>query len=192
MAQFARIPSTLTASEFIATDQCRFGNAWRYELIDGVIVGHAAPSPTHGVILANLVAALKSRLKNHAEACRVEAGSAATPERQHRDTARIPDALVRCKGLPRVTFEVVSPSELQRLKDRDGKRQDVKDVAGVVGIVEIYQHTVAAHLHAKTASGVWSFTPINGADKTLDLASLGISIPLTELYEGAMPDEEAP
>lgn len=191
MANVALVPNAMTADDFVRADQSDFGSAWRYELVGGVVVSHAAPSPTHGVILANLVAALKVRLKDHAEGCRVEAGTAATPDREQRDTARIPDALVRCHGLPRVTFEVVSPSELQKLRDRDNKRQDVKEVAGVVEIVEIYQHTMAAHVHSKTGTGIWSFNPVNGPDKTLDLASIGISIPLPELYEGVTPDEEA-
>ena len=189
MAHVARVPSTMTADEFVTTDQSCFGNDWRYELVDGVIVGHAAPSPTHAVILVNLVAALKSRLREHADGCRVEAGSAATPEREQRSTARIPDAMVRCRGLPRVTFEVVSPSELQKLRDRDNKRQDVKDVEGVVEIVEIYQHTMAAHIHRRTESGVWSFTPVNGPDQALELTSIGVSVPLLELYEDVVPEE---
>ena len=43
-----------TAERFLTTDQHEFGDAWRYELIDGRIVAHAAPSPEHGAILAGL------------------------------------------------------------------------------------------------------------------------------------------
>jgi hypothetical protein len=34
-----------TAEEFLRTDQSVFGDAWRYELIDGEVVAHAAPRP---------------------------------------------------------------------------------------------------------------------------------------------------
>jgi hypothetical protein len=40
----------VTAETFLQTGQHNFGNAWRYGLIDGEIVAHAAPSPDHGVI----------------------------------------------------------------------------------------------------------------------------------------------
>ena len=73
---------------------------------------------------------------------------------------------------------------------RDKKRQDVKQVEGVVQIVEIYQHTMAAHLHSKTESGVWELAPNSGPDAILAMPSLGISMPLIDLYEDAMPPDE--
>jgi hypothetical protein len=38
-------PKSRAAEEFLRTDQREFGDAWRYELVDGRIVGHAAPTP---------------------------------------------------------------------------------------------------------------------------------------------------
>jgi Uma2 family endonuclease len=101
----------LTADEFLETDQREFGDAWRYELVDGRIVAHAAPRPDHGAILSLLNAALVSRLRGRRDGCRAESGSGAVPKRQQRNTARIPDAMIRCGEHPRVVFEVVSPSE---------------------------------------------------------------------------------
>jgi hypothetical protein len=50
----ARNFAGMTAAEFLATDQAEFGDAWRYELDEGVIVAQTAPSPEHGVILSML------------------------------------------------------------------------------------------------------------------------------------------
>ena len=50
----ARNSQFLDADAFLRTDQSTFGNAWRYELVHGAIVAHAAPSTEHGVILSNL------------------------------------------------------------------------------------------------------------------------------------------
>jgi hypothetical protein len=190
MAHIARVPTTMTADEFIETDQCEFGDAWRYDLVDGVIEAHAAPSDKHALMLSNLIAALHGRLKSHEEGCRVETGGAVIPARKIRNTARIPDALARCKGLPRVTFEIVSPSELRHVKQRDKKREDVKQVEGVVQIIEIYQHTMAAHVHNRIAAGIWEFISVSGKEAGLDMPSLGISIPLIDLYEDVMPADE--
>lgn len=41
-----------TAEAFLIAEQESFGPAWRYELVDGRIVGHAAPTPAHGAILS--------------------------------------------------------------------------------------------------------------------------------------------
>jgi Uma2 family endonuclease len=108
----ARHSPYLDADAFLRTDQSEFGSAWRYELVRGTIVAHAAPSPEHGVIIGNLAREVGNRLRGHSE-CRLEVGSGAVPQYEQRDTARIPDSMIRCGTLPRVLFKVVSPSELQ-------------------------------------------------------------------------------
>lgn len=52
---------TWTAPEFLATDQHLFGDAWRYELVDGRVVAHAAPSPGYGAILSGWLRRLRAR-----------------------------------------------------------------------------------------------------------------------------------
>ena len=113
MTYVARIPSDLSADQFLETDQRAFGDAWRYELVDGTIVAQSAPSPRHGAILAGLMAALGARLKGRPNGCVPETGSGAVAAREQRNTARIPDALVRCGDHPRVTFEIIFFSELR-------------------------------------------------------------------------------
>lgn len=178
-----------SAEEFLRTDQHELGDAWRYELVDGVIVGHAAPSPDHAAILAGLIAALASRLRGMPERCRPETGSGAAPKSQQRPTARIPDATIRCGALPRVLFEVVSPSELRAWRARDRKRLDLQDVEGVAEIVELYQDEMAAHVYRRGPGGGWSFEAVGGAGAVLNLPSVGIVVPLAEIYEFVdMPD----
>ena len=133
MKPWTQQPATvafLDADAFLRTDQLAFGNAWRYELVRGTIVAHAAPSPEHAVILSNLAGELYNRLRGHPE-CRSEIGSGAVPQYEQRDTARIPDATIRCGKLPRVLFEVISPSELQHKRQWDQKRSDLQAVEGV-------------------------------------------------------------
>ena len=153
---------TLTADEFLAIDQRTFGAAWRYELVDGTIVAHAAPSPDHGAILTTLGAALLSRLRGRQDGCRPETGSAAAPKRQQRNTARIPDAMIRCGEHPRVVFEIVSSSELRDWKARNRKRRDEQDTDGVEEIVELYQEDAAAHVYRRETNGTWSFDAVDG------------------------------
>jgi Uma2 family endonuclease len=180
-----------TAEAFLAADQHDFGPAWRYELVDGQIVAHAAPSPEHAAILAALGGALTARLRGHSGGYRPEIGSGAAPRLQQRATARIPDATIRCGNLPRVLFEVISPSELQSWRARDRQRRDLQEVEGVTEIVEIYQDELAVHLYRREAEGTWSFDAIGGAGATLVLQSVDVAIPLAEIYEFAMPEESA-
>lgn len=172
-----------TAEEFLRTDQHEFGDAWRYELVDGGIVAHAASSPDHAAILAGLGGGLSSRLQGMPHGCRPEAGSGATPRQQQRATARIPDAMVRCGDLPRIVFDVVSPSELWPGRVRDRRRQHLQDVEGVQEIVEIYQEEPAIHIYRRLDGDEWLFSAVNELDTTLELRSIGLEIPLSEIYQ---------
>lgn len=169
------------ADAFLRTDQSTFGNAWRYELVRGRIVAHAAPSPEHGVILGNLAREIGNRLRGHPE-CRPEVGSGAASQYERRDTARIPDATIRCGKLPRVLFEVISPSELRHKRDWDQKRSDLQAVEGVLEIIEIFQDEMLVHAYRRQGA-VWTVESIAGAEAEVPLPSVGIAVPLAALYE---------
>jgi Uma2 family endonuclease len=173
-----------TADEFLATDQHEFGPAWRYELVSGVIVAHAAPTPDHGAIAFNLADILRNGLREHPAGCRGEVGSGTVPKRERRNTARIPDVTIRCGEDPRVVFEVISSSELRHWRQRDQKRHDLQEVEGVAEIVELYQDEPAIQVYRRAQDGSWSFEAIGGLMASLRLESVGLDLPLAEIYEG--------
>jgi Uma2 family endonuclease len=178
-----------TAERFLITDQHEFGDAWRYELVDGRIVAHAAPSPEHGAILAGLTGALVNRLRGNPDGCRPESGSGAVPRSAQRATARIPDVLIRCGENPRVMFEVISPSELRNWSERDAKRGDLQAVEGAEEIVELYQSERACHVYRRRPDGSWSFEAQGGPEAILRLLSVGLEVPLAEIYAFAEMSE---
>ena len=171
-----------TADEFIVQDQHDFGDAWRYELVDGQILVHAAPAPEHGAILTGLGGALINRMSAMPRGCRPETGSAATPRSAQRNTARIPDLVIRCGEHPKVSFEVVSPSEIRDWRGRDLKRQHMQAVEGMQEIVELFQEDYAVHVYRLSPEGAWTFEALGGAEAILHLQSVGLSIPLAEIY----------
>jgi Uma2 family endonuclease len=189
MAHLCPIQSGLKADEFQSTDQRAFGDAWRYELTDGEIVGVAAASPAHARILAGLMRALGNRFSGSRTGCYPEAGSGAVPERKQRNTARIPDAMIRCGELPRTICENISPSELKDWQAREKKRRDIQDVEGVVEIVDIYQQQLAIPIYRKGTDATWAFQSEGGREAVLELFATGerLCIPLSEIYEFAMP-----
>ena len=180
-----------TADEFVAKGQSSFGDAWRYELVDGQILAHDAPEPDHGAILSVLGAALVNRLKGRPDGCRPETGSAAIPKTLKRNTARIPDIMIRCGDHPRVSFEVISPSELRDWRGRDRKRRDMQAVEGVQEMVELSQEDFAAHVYRLTSNG-WMFEALSGPDAVIRLTSVDLEIPLAEIYQFVDIAESAP
>lgn len=186
----ARDTQFLDADVFLETDQHAFGRAWRYELVRGRIVAHAAPNPDHGAILSNLTGEIHPRLRGHPD-CRSEVGSGAVPRYERRDTARIPDAMIRCGKLPRVVFEVISPWELQHKRDWDQKRADLQAVEGVQEIIEIFQDEILLHAYRRRGTE-WTFESIAGAEAALTLPSVGITVPLASIYERVLPAPEEP
>jgi len=178
----------MAVAEFLRTDQAAFGTAWRYDLLDGEPVAHAAPTPEHGAIIANLAGALKRALQGRRDG-RPEAGSAIIPAGRTADRARIPDLTIRCGRQPRVAVEVVSPSE--RRDERDAKRRDLMAVEGLQEIVEITPDEPAIDLYRR-AGDLWAFTALNGVEAVLGLESLGLTVALADIYDGVLPDADLP
>ena len=78
-------------------------------------------------------------------------------------------------------FEVLSPSELKRWRERDRKRLDEQDISGVEEIIEIYQSEPAIHIYRR-GKGHWAFEPVGGLEAMLELRSADLTIPLAEIY----------
>jgi Uma2 family endonuclease len=172
--------ANLTADEFLAMDQRAFGDAWRYEMIDGRIVAQAAPNPDHGAILAGLTGALVTRLRGRRD-CRPENGSGAVPKSQQRNTARIPDAMVRCGQNPRVVFEIALPSDLVHPKTWTRRLRDLQAVEGVQEMVVIDQDGSATlYRHVGDA---WTYELIDRLDTSIRLDSVDLDLPMAEIYE---------
>jgi Uma2 family endonuclease len=186
-----------TADEFVTTDQYEFGPLWRYELVDGRVIGHAAPSPDHAAIIAGLSMCLGRLLAGRPNGCRPEVGSAATSRSEQRITARIPDVTIRCGDHPVVFFEVVSPSEIRDWRGRDRKRQHLQAVHGVREIFELFQDDYAVHAYRSAAepdpggAQTWTFEAIGGPDSVLRIDILGLELPLAEIYAFAdVPEQD--
>lgn len=182
MAAGIRAPDLkrMTIEQFLAWDS---GDDLRYELVDGWPVAQSASSRCHGRMEVNVGAGLKSRLKAAGRPCVVESGSALRIDQ--RWTVRAPDLLVRCGPDRRMAetavlaVEILSPSNSA---SEMGQKRDDYASAGIQQILELDQDEANARLW-RADGDRWIVETIRGPDGVITLDSIGITIPMAEIYE---------
>jgi len=176
----------MTVEEFYAFTDTR-PDEEKWELIDGEPILNAAPSQIHQLIIRNVIVALTIRERE------LNAPWMVLPELGVRvsDRARPePDVLVipvhhrsldpgkRDVSAVIVAFEVLSPSTEGR--DLRWKRSAYTSLASLTDYIVIAQDAVAVTVFARDEN--FAERRIRSIDRTIELRSLGISLPVAEIY----------
>jgi Uma2 family endonuclease len=175
----------MTLEEFLVWDD---GTHTRYELISGVPVAMAPSAEAHGELASLLGRQLENALV-HRRPCRsrMEAG-VLHPERS--DTFFVADVAVTCTPRdprrqyvqePILLVEILSPSTERH--DRKIKVPVYQRIPSVQEILLVDSDSRYAEIHRRQGEQ-WVIQIINKPDGTIQLASVGIEILMTELYEG--------
>jgi Uma2 family endonuclease len=183
MAELAIKPMTL--DEFLHWDD---GTETHYELIGGFPLAMAPPAEARRILAMRLGsridAALASRRPCNAQ---VEAG-VVWPDRA--DTYFEADIAATCEGNepgrqaikdPFVIVEILSPSTERH--DRRVKLPAYRQIATVQEIVLIASDGLYAELHRRSG-GQWITEILRAREAAIALTSVGIEIPMSDLYEG--------
>ena len=165
---------------------------YKSEFHDGEIFAMAGGSPEHSLIVLNLLAELRQRLK----------GKICTP---YESNLRIkvpatglvtyPDASVFCKKLefdpkdkrqqtainPTIVFEVLSKST--ESYDRGKKAENYRQLESLKAYVLISQTSPHIEIYERHGDGFWFLTEAKGLDQELAIKGLGIQLPLAEVYD---------
>jgi Uma2 family endonuclease len=176
----------MSVEEFLVWDS---GDDLRYELVEGVVIAQSAPARPHGRLVANFSYSLASRLRAAKRPCAPEAGSVLRIDR--RWTVRAPDLLVRCGAsardadTPVLAIEVLSPSNSASEMAR--KRDDYA-LVGIMEVLEVEQDLPEIRVYRREGDR-WVIETARGLDGVLALSSLGLEMPLAELYADVLPDD---
>lgn len=178
----------MTVSEFLSWE---VSQPEKWELVDGHPVLRrtrlmAGGTVHHAVLAANIIAALKPRLRGGPCA---PIGSDVRVENP-RGVVRYPDVTVDCgrRGpgelllhSPRVIFEVLSPSNTfsQQLR----LLEDYQAIESVMHIVFVSQTEALAHAWTRAGAG-WARSDHEGLEAIIRLENIGCELPLAEVYEG--------
>ena len=160
----------------------------RYELVGGFPLKlMAGASNAHDDIVVNLVGELRARLRGGP--CRpfTADGSVETFPGQ----IRRPDAGVDCgrrdpndrkAAEPRLVAEVLSPST--RDFDAFRKLEEYKTVSSITYVLLVEPNAPEVAMWSRTTDGTWEVSRIEGLENTVELPTFGVSLPMSEIYDG--------
>jgi Uma2 family endonuclease len=184
--------STLSASEGLVTvEEYLAGEPFadvKHEYLGGVIYAMAGASEAHNIIAMNLYVALGTRLRG--KPCQAFGSDMKVKLRPPGDTYfYYPDAMIACdptdsghgwRERPAVLFEIIS-EDTRRIDERE-KRLAYRQLSSLTAYVRIEQ-TQAEIVVESRIGDTWKTERLVGVDAVLHLPSVGIELPLAELYE---------
>jgi len=165
----------------------------RHEYHDGEILAMAGGSPDHSFISANLVGELRNALKG--KPCRVgesnlRIGIPGVSRYVY------PDAAIICGPLlydprdterqtivnPKVIIEVLSPST--EGYDRGDKFAQYREIESFAEYILVSQDRANVESLLRQSDGAWSILAFSDRAGMAQIRSLGLKIPLSEIYAG--------
>ncbi len=181
----------MSLDEFLVWED---GTDTRYELIGGFPMAMAPGFEGHRVLATRLVVRLEAALAGR-RPCNAQAEAGILhPDRA--DTFFVADVGVTCAPYearrqymhdPILLVEVLSPSTERH--DRRVKIPAYQRIGSVREILLVDSTGRYAELHRRQGDQ-WMFQIIRGAEGTIPLASVGIEIAMSELYDGLIfPDD---
>jgi len=174
----------LTFDEYIALER-QVGT--KFEYYHGEVFAMAGGSPVHSIIEGNLIAALIPRLAG--SGCRTYTSSLrilieASGLYTYPNLSIVCGALSLGPGMSatnaKVIFEVLSPST--RRYDRVGKFEHYRQILTIEEYVLVEQDGYSIDRRRKLPNGEWEFSSFQGEDAVLELTSVNLSLPLSEIY----------
>ena len=186
-------PPSPTLADYFAAEHA---SPVRHEFRDGRILAMAGASEHHLLITGNAYAELRTRLKG--TPCRAYVNELRVFSSRRQSGYCYPDVTIVCgpsehdaasaaAGLPtivnpRLIVEVLSPSTAA--DDRGDKFDGYRDIPTFEQYVLVAHDRPYVQTFTRQAGGGWLMFPYFGLDAVVPLSSLGVELPLAEVYAG--------
>lgn len=167
----------------------------RHEYIDGEVYGMAGANDRHMTVTGNVYMALRLHLRGspcHTFAMDVRLNAATS------NAYFYPDVMVTChpddhasrlaKSHPVLIVEVASPSTAAH--DLGAKFAHYRLIDALREYVVVDVDRLSADVYRRSEQGDWTFHPSQG-DQPVTLASVGLELPMAELFADLPPAEES-
>jgi Uma2 family endonuclease len=176
----------VTEEQYLAMDR---GAEFRSEFLDGEIIAMSGGSPNHSRLKLNLGGEVRAALRG--TSC--EAFDSDLRVRVSSSVYVYPDLTVVCGKLllaeprrdallnPKVIFEVLSPSTEHR--DRGLKLRRYREIESLTDYILVAQDQIGIEQYTRGDANTWTLRDYQRADDTLRIASIGVSVALSAIYE---------
>lgn len=175
----------ITPEEYLRIERAA---EFKSEYFAGEMFAMAGGSARHSLLKANVVGELRSQLKGR-------------PCKVYDSDLRVlvlatglftyPDATVVCEPLethdgdnatnPTLLVEVLSDSTENY--DRTIKFDHYRKIPSLKEVLFVSQEQPIVELFSRDADGSWKLTDARGLDASIELSSIGVSVPLSEFYD---------
>lgn len=181
MTKLAETP--MSVEEFLLWQD---GQEQAHELVNGCIMPMEPQVRVHCEIIGNALVAIR-RLHSRRASHVVSRFGVATPH----GNVRFPDVMVDCGKTaptdrvaagPTVVIEVASPTSLA--VDYLQKPRDYESVETITSYVILSQDTKRAAILRRSGDELLLEGEAIGAEAVIELPEIGVSLPLSEIYEG--------
>ncbi len=160
----------------------------RHEYVEGEVFAMVGTSVAHNLIKGNLIAGLRPGVRQRG--CRIFDENVRLEVREKRYYT-YPDVLVSCTSAdfqdpyvvrqPVLIAEILSPSTAEY--DRTTKFAYYQKMPSLRHYLLLSQAAWIVEWFRRDEAGQWIYTLLTGPDSLLQIADLGLSLPLRELYE---------
>jgi Uma2 family endonuclease len=159
-------------------------SADKLELVEGDVLAFARGSVAHGILCTRLVAAVNAATT---PPCQTFTSDVAV-RAESRVSYMFSDVSHTCERLdpsataivaPDLVIEVISPES--KTRDRSEKLDAYRSIPSVMEYVLVDSRRVWVCVYRRMPGGVWT-DAVYGIDETVDIHTVGISIPVAQLY----------
>lgn len=178
----------LTVEEFL--DSCPTDQR-HYQLLDGVVVAMAPPGNAHQIILMNLGYELGGAVRANRPGCTLHGEAGIAPlGLQGRDHFEADIAFTCHPGDPAFRGIVPEPELIIEILSPSTERDDLfvklpayQNIPSVKEILYLESQKIAATVYRRQADG-WDKVEVAGAVARLELYTIGLDVPLNDIYRG--------
>ncbi len=175
----------MTVPEFLSWNA---GDYLRYELVDGEPTAMAPPSSVHAYLQSELGSLIRNHLRANRSGCDVLANPGVVPHLLSAHNFRLPDLGVTCDPVRPGQATLVDPVLLVEILSPGNQTQTWSNVRAytsipsVQEILVLHSTRILAEVLRRHPDGGWPAEPEPVSTGSLELASIGFTVSLTDLY----------